>query len=120
MAVGENYVPHPEGDFPAGGMICIGGVCSGHGVPDDSQGRNGYFYIDLDSDDVYIKTNGAWTIFTGSGGGSGPDVKFNSFFDPNGNVTGSVDDIYVSSLNLGGDGSIWFKRTGNGTNTGWE
>jgi hypothetical protein len=55
----------------------------------------------------------------GGGGGSGPDVKFGAFTDPNGNVTGSVDDIYKSVEADGGDGSVWLKQSGAGTDTGW-
>lgn len=53
------------------------------------------------------------------GGSSGPDVKFGAATDPNGSVSGSVDDIYKSDESQGGDGTIWLKKTGNGTNTGW-
>jgi hypothetical protein len=55
----------------------------------------------------------------GGGGGSGPDVKFSGDLDPNGVITGSVDDIFKSVESLGGDGSIWVKHTGTATNTGW-
>jgi hypothetical protein len=31
-----------------------------HGPPDDSLGKDGDFYIDLDSGDIYRKENGSW------------------------------------------------------------
>lgn len=84
-------------------------------------GRGGWSYYDDLSDDLYINTgsgyNSTWTLFAGGGGG-GPDVKFGAFADPNGNVTGSVDDIYKSVESLGGDGTLWIKHTGSG-DTGW-
>ena len=40
--------------------------------------------------------------------------------DPNGAITGSPGDQFKSAISLGGDGSLWVKVSGVGTNTGWE
>lgn len=99
---------------------------SGHGSPEGVLiAWPGSTYVDLDTNDFYTKNSGegtaeGWALASGGGGGSGPDVKFGAFTDPNNNVTGSPDDLYKSSEALGGDGSLWVKRTGAGTNTGWE
>jgi hypothetical protein len=31
-----------------------------HGPPDDTVGKDGDFYIDLDTGDFYLKENGTW------------------------------------------------------------
>lgn len=59
-------------------------------------------------------------VTNGGGGGGGNAFSSGSVDDPNGNVTGSPGDIYLSSIPAGGDGSVWFKVTGTDTNTGWE
>lgn len=113
-----NYEPDPSGPVPH--SRCANGFWTFSSGAPTCAGFRDQFNLDVDSGDIYQFQNGAWVQLSSGGGGSGPDVKFNSFNDPNGNVVGSVDDIYVSSIALGGDGSVWFKRTGNGTNTGWE
>lgn len=120
-----NYEPDPTSTVPIqprryGSMGNLTGTADPNG---QINGRAGWSFYDENSGDLYFNTgdgyNSVWTLFASGGGGGGPDVKFNSFLDPNGNVTGSVDDIYKSVESLGGDGSVWFKQTGTATNTGW-
>ena len=104
------------------------GDLNAHGTGDPNwqvTGWPGSTYLDTATGDRYTKESGegttdGWTLDASGGGGSGPDVKFGAATDPKGSVSGSVDDFYKSSEALGGDGSLWVKRTGAGTNTGWE
>lgn len=86
-------------------------------------GWEGKVVIDEDTGDIYRFESGAWVLKSSGGGGGGSgDVSghVGAFLDPNGNVTGNVNDIYYSRVALGGDGTVWFKGSGNGTNTGWS
>jgi hypothetical protein len=53
---------------PAGGISM---VLSGTGAPASTLGSNGFLYVNLSTGDLYVKTNGAWTLFSGGGGGGG-------------------------------------------------
>lgn len=60
------------------------------------------------------------TIINNITGNSGANTNhYGAALDPNGVVTGRPGDWYKSLISLGGDGSAWFKASGNG-NTGWE
>jgi hypothetical protein len=48
---------------PASGRCCSSGI----GAPDDADGENGMYYVDLSTGDLYIKTNNVWTIYSGGG-----------------------------------------------------
>lgn len=115
-----NYVPNPATADPSpGGMKCVGGSCAGYGPPSDTSGFNGYTYVDLSSGDLYVKYGDIWVI-QAAGTGAGLTYHQGAFLDPNGNVTGSIGDVYHSRVASGGDGSTWWKVSGTNSNTVWE
>lgn len=77
-----NYTPDPGGTVVSvdGGRM---GNLHGSGLPDNSLGRNGYTYVDDDTNDFYVKTGGAWVLVTGSGTLADAQV-FRSTADPAG------------------------------------
>lgn len=52
---------------PAAGGISM--LLSGTGAPASTLGQNGFGYVDLSTGNFYIKSNGTWTLFSGTGGG---------------------------------------------------
>ena len=86
------------------------GTLSGSGAPDVSLGSDGDVYVDLDTGDLYIKTGGSWTLFSGAPGGSG----LSGTVDPEGAVTASAGTTYANRTTH----TLWLKETGAG-NTGW-
>lgn len=94
----------------------------GDGAP-TCVGTEGKVWVDSGTGDFYQYQSGSWVlIFSsgGSGGGAGLTYYQGAFLDPNGNVTGSLGDVYHSRVAAGGDGSTWWKVAGSGTNTNWE
>lgn len=120
MPFEQNYVPDPSSDVPPSG--CGYKVFSTSNGAPTCPGVEGQINVDEDSGDFYEWRDGAWVlIFSSGGGGGGAGLTYHqgAFTDPNGNVTGSVGDVYKSRIALGGDGTVWWKETGTGTNTGW-
>lgn len=120
MAHEVNYTPDPSGNNPPGncGMSFFS---SGSGAP-TCAGIEGRLYVNEDTGDFYEYRSGAWVLlFSSGGGGGGAGLTYyqGAFTDPNGNVTGSVGDLYYSRIAIGGDGTLWAKTTGTATNTGW-
>lgn len=96
-------------------------IYSGAGAP-SSGGVEGDIYINESNGDFYEYSGGVWVLrFSSGGGGGGAGLTYyqGAFLDPNGNQTGNVGDVYYSRMALGGDGSIWFKGSGNSTDQGW-
>ena len=62
-------VPAP---YPASMRCCS----SGNGAPDNANGDDGQYYLDLTNGDVYFKSNGTWVLSTGGGGGSGEILAY--------------------------------------------
>lgn len=87
----------------------------------DTPGFEGDVIVTL-TEEFYKYVSGVWTLMSigGAGGGAGLTYYQTGALDPNGSVTGSVGDVFHSRVSLGGDGSTWWKVSGNATNTGWE
>lgn len=93
-------------------------VLSGTGAPSDSNGSDGYLYVDLSSGDIYSKSNGVWTLF--SGGGAATPELFAGAADPEGSVTATGPAFYIRDADVNGDRRIYAKPDGVSGNTGWE
>lgn len=65
---------------------------------------------------IYVNASASSSSPSGT---QGMQQYFGGFTNPNGNVIGNVQDLYFSQPSLGGDGRLWSKTAGNGTNTGW-
>lgn len=119
MPFETNYVPDPSGSvLPSSCGLSF--VTTGSGAP-TCVSTEGRIYIDIVTGDFYRYVSGAWVLqfSTGGGGGAGLTYHQGAHLDPNGNVTGSVGDVYYSRIAVGGDGSVWWKTTGTATDTGW-
>lgn len=121
-----NYLPNPASPIETPPFFYSDSTIAGYGSPEGVvPAWPGTHYTDRDNGDTYIKQSGDGTLTGwaqeagGGGGGAGLTYYQGAFLDPNGNQTGSVGDVYKSRISLGGDGTVWWKETGNNTNTGW-
>ena len=92
------------------------------GVPTGT-GWEGQPAFDIQTGDFYMYESNTWVLkFSGGGGGGGAGLTYyqGASLNPNGVQVGNIGDVYHSKIALGGDGSTWWKATGNGTDTGWE
>lgn len=120
MSHEQNYVPDPTGNVPPS-SCGLSFLTTGTGAP-TCVSNEGRVYIDLSTGDFYQYQSGSWVlVFSTGGGGGGAGLTYyqGAHLDPNGNVTGSVGDVYHSRIAVGGDGSVWWKTTGTATDTGW-
>lgn len=94
----------------------LGFLLNGTGAPASTLGSNGYLYVNLSNGDVYEKINGAWSLFTGGGGGGVQQVFVNAG-DPNGVVSSGTTEpcLCIDTTN----GIMWAKTDGINSNTGW-
>lgn len=53
----------------------------GSGVPSNGLGENGDSYLDIDTDDIYLKTAGSWAVTANIKGGSGLAILNNNIGD---------------------------------------
>jgi len=81
-------------------------------IPSDDIGRDGDFAVNLGTGDVYTRVFGAWSVFSGGGGGTVEVTK--GTVDPEGSVTKTAPHIYINTVAK----SLWVKESGSG-DTGW-
>lgn len=97
-------------------------VFEGSGPPGTTPPALALHYTDTLNGDAYLSvgTSSAadWKLLDVATGAV--QSTTGAFLDPNGNVTGSVGDIFKSAESLGGDGTLWFKVSGTATDSGWE
>jgi len=91
------------------------GGSSGIGAPNNADGNDGDTYVNLSTGTLYTKSGGTWAVVSGAPGPAGGSGTYGTFADPNGNVTANRGTSYYNTAT----GAVWFKNSGDATNTGW-
>ena len=84
-------------------------------APSSDLGRDGDFAAHITTGDVYLRSNGAWALYTGGGGGGGTVEVSVGTSNPEGALTKTAPHIFVNTANQ----TVWVKESGSG-NTGWR